>query len=153
MFSGGTPASVQSPTSAPPTRHLAELDRAEAMELLASVEFGRVVFTQNALPAIRPINHIVDGGDLFIRTRLSAPVASGMRSVGGTVVAYQADQIDPERRSGWSVVVTGYAQLVTRPDEIARLEKLLVPWLDLPMDVIIRIRPQIVTGFRLVNGE
>jgi hypothetical protein len=44
-----------------------ELDRGEAMRLLASV-YGRVVFTQNALPAIRPMNHLVDEGRVIIRT-------------------------------------------------------------------------------------
>ena len=35
-------------------RELVELDRAEAMSLLAGATFGRVVFTKDALPAIRP---------------------------------------------------------------------------------------------------
>ena len=52
------------------------LDAAEAIRLLASVEFGRVVFTVNALPAIRPVNHLLDEGRIIIRTRLTSAISS-----------------------------------------------------------------------------
>ena len=45
------------------------LDEAAAMRLLASVDYGRVVFTLAALPAIRVVNHLVDGDRIIIRTR------------------------------------------------------------------------------------
>ncbi|MBX6354957.1 MAG: pyridoxamine 5'-phosphate oxidase family protein [Micromonosporaceae bacterium] len=134
-------------------RGLVEVDRAEAMALLGSVAYGRVVFTLNALPAVRPVNHLVDGEDIIIRTRLSSAVGSRVRPAPGVVVAYQADQIDPDRRLGWSVVVTGYASPVTAPDQIARYEAALIPWVDMTMDTVLRIRPQIVTGFRLVATD
>jgi nitroimidazol reductase NimA-like FMN-containing flavoprotein (pyridoxamine 5'-phosphate oxidase superfamily) len=135
----------------PPGRHLVQLDQAEAMALLAGVEYGRVVFTDRALPAIRPVNHVIDGGDVIIRTRLAAAVSQTVAGRTGTVVAYQADQIDPARRLGWSVVVTGYANPVVEPEEIARLERALTPWVDMTMDTIIRIHPEIISGFRLVE--
>ena len=47
---------------AQPASGAQELERAEAMRLLASIGYGRVVFTLNALPAIRPVNHLVDDG-------------------------------------------------------------------------------------------
>jgi nitroimidazol reductase NimA-like FMN-containing flavoprotein (pyridoxamine 5'-phosphate oxidase superfamily) len=43
-------------------REVVEVDRTEALRLLASVRHGRVVFTSKALPAIRPVNHLVDDG-------------------------------------------------------------------------------------------
>lgn len=45
------------------------MDEAEAMRRLAGVSYGRVVFTLNALPAIRPVYHLVDNGHIIIRTR------------------------------------------------------------------------------------
>ncbi|MFD8980207.1 pyridoxamine 5'-phosphate oxidase family protein [Streptomyces sp. NPDC059564] len=36
--------------------------------LLATVSLGRIVFTEHALPAVRPVNHCVDGEDIVIRT-------------------------------------------------------------------------------------
>ena len=67
----------------------------------------------------------------------------------GVVVAYEADAIDPDTHLGWSVVVTGYAHLVTDADELARYRALLRPWMDRTMDYAVRIRPDLVTGIRL----
>ena len=137
-----------SPTPQP---HLVELDRAQAWQLLASVAYGRIVFTQGALPAIRPVNHLVDNGEIIIRTRLSAKITTTVSPPRHTVVAYQADGLDPIRRLGWSVVATGLAQPVTDPARVASYEHLLHPWVDMVMDTVISIRPEILTGFRLVE--
>lgn len=131
-------------------RELAAVDEAEALRLLASVEYGRIVFTQNALPAIRPVNHLVDNGTIVIRSRLSAAVSTEVDVQRPSVVAYEADVIDPAVRLGWTVVVTGWANPVTDPDDVARLQAALSPWVNMTMDTIIRITPEIITGFRLV---
>ena len=68
---------------------------AEALRLLASVSYGRVVFTLKSLPAIRPVNHLLDDGRIIIRTRLTSAISAAMRSSDGVVVAYEADSIDP----------------------------------------------------------
>jgi hypothetical protein len=36
------------------------------------------------------------------------------------VVAYEADDLDPQRQLGWSVVVTRLATTLTDPEQIAR---------------------------------
>lgn len=127
-----------------------ELTRAEAMRLLASVSYGRVVLSVGALPAIRAVNHLIDEGRIILRTRLTAP-ASGTRRANahsGLVVAYEADHLDPDRHTGWSVVVTGMAKTVSDPGAIARYERLLRPWVN-EADTVVAIEPQIVTGMRL----
>ncbi|NIK59119.1 pyridoxamine 5'-phosphate oxidase family protein [Kribbella shirazensis] len=128
-------------------RRLENLDRDTALALLATAGFGRVVFTQHALPAIRPVNHLVDNGQVIIRTRLSAAVSRA----AGEVVAYEADDLDAVRRLGWSVVVTGTARTVDDPDRVARLERTLHPWVDQPMNTIIAIDTELVTGVRFVG--
>jgi nitroimidazol reductase NimA-like FMN-containing flavoprotein (pyridoxamine 5'-phosphate oxidase superfamily) len=125
------------------------LDTDEAIRLLASVEFGRVVFTVNALPAIRPVNHLLDEGRIIIRTRLTSAISSLARSADGIVVAYEADSINPQTRTGWSVVVTGRAHTVTDPGEVSRYEQLLHPWVNHP-DTVVAIEPEFITGFRIV---
>ncbi|MGP3910513.1 pyridoxamine 5'-phosphate oxidase family protein [Nonomuraea sp. 10N515B] len=67
-----------------------------------------------------------------------------------TVVAFEADELDGHERLGWSVIVTGVARLVTDPQETTRLKAMLLPWVAGDMDQVIRIRPEIVTGFMLV---
>lgn len=129
-----------------------EIDRATALDLLATVPIGRVVFSRNALPAIRPVNHLVEAdGRIIVRTRLTSKLTSAVRSSSDVVVAYQADQIDPHLRTGWSVVVTGLARPVTDPERIARYEQLLLPWVDQVTDNVIEIEPSIVSGIRLID--
>jgi hypothetical protein len=57
--------------------------------------------------------------------------------------------VRPHTHRGWSVIVTGYARLVTDPGEAARYQCLLEPWVEQSMDYAVRIRPDLVTGFRL----
>lgn len=47
------------------------------------------------------------------------------------------------------MVVTGTAHLVRDPGEAARYQQTLTPWVTGEMDQVIRIRPGIITGFRL----
>jgi hypothetical protein len=90
-------------------RRLTELSREESVRLLGTVSLGRVVFTMHAMPAIRPVNHIVDDGKVIIRSHLGAAMVTIAGDTRGTVVAYEADTIDPDSHVGWSVVVTGVA--------------------------------------------
>ncbi|MGW2440231.1 pyridoxamine 5'-phosphate oxidase family protein, partial [Streptomyces goshikiensis] len=99
----------------------------------------------------RPVNHLVVGEDVIVRIHedgaLGSLVAPG--DIPGVVVAYEADVIDPVTHLGWSVVVTGYARVVADTDEVDRYASLLRPWVARPMTSALRIRPDLVTGFRL----
>jgi DNA-binding transcriptional LysR family regulator len=128
-------------------RVLRELSREESLRRLASLSLGRVVFTHAALPAIRPVNHLVDEGRIVIRSHSGAAILSA--AARGVVVAYEADAIDPEEHVGWSVVVTGVADLVRDPAAVARYRRRLRPWVDQAMDQVIVISSELVTGFEL----
>ena len=125
-----------------------QLGEAEALELLAGVPLGRVVFSEQALPAIRPVNHIVDDGHVVFLAHDGAAILSPASERG--VVAYEADELDPSRHTGWSVIVTGTARLVSDSADLSRYRTRLTPWIDSEAAYIIRIRPEIVTGYRLV---
>jgi hypothetical protein len=129
-------------------RRLKSLTEAASLQLLGSVSVGRVVFSHGALPTARPVNHLVDKGHIIVRTHLGA----ALRSVVGQVVTYEVDAIDEQQRVGWSVLVTGYARLVEDPDEITRYQQALRSWLSGELDQVIRIQPEIVTGYELVDG-
>jgi nitroimidazol reductase NimA-like FMN-containing flavoprotein (pyridoxamine 5'-phosphate oxidase superfamily) len=130
--------------------HLSTISPERCLALLGSVPFGRVVFTHRALPAIRPVNHIVDNNHIIIRSSLGSGITGA--AGGGTVVAYEADAIDPDRRTGWSVVVTGKARLVDDPEDLARYEQLLEPWVDGRTDCVIAIPTDLVTGYELTGS-
>ncbi|MEV5876371.1 pyridoxamine 5'-phosphate oxidase family protein [Streptomyces sp. NPDC052101] len=133
-----------------------DLDPVEALRLLGTVRLGRIVFTRQALPTVRPVSHVLDDGDIVIRTHEGAALTARTRQDGGegVVVAYEADAIDPETHLGWSVVVTGRARLVTDPADLARVRTLLTPWAPHEdMDHAVRIRPCLVTGVLLTEGS
>jgi hypothetical protein len=121
------------------------VEMAEALRLLGSVPYGRIVFTERALPAVRPVNHLVDDGDVIVRTHAGAAV---LRTVG-QVVAYEADLVSDGPRFDWSVVVIGMVEIEERAEAVARYERMLRPMVDLSMDHVLRIRPKLVTGFVL----
>jgi Pyridoxamine 5'-phosphate oxidase len=132
-------------------RQLTPVGREEALRLLGSVSLGRIVFTHQALPAIRPVNHMLDGEDIVVRVQEGAllTAVAGATTASGAVVAYEADVIDPETHLGWSVVATGYARAITDGDELARVGVLLRPWVSDTMTCAVRVSPDLVTGFRL----
>ncbi|WP_300609241.1 pyridoxamine 5'-phosphate oxidase family protein [Trebonia sp.] len=134
------------------SRQTINLTEAESWELLASVSLGRIVFTQRAMPAIRPVNHLVDNRTIIVRSHLgSSIVTRATAAEDGAVVGYEADELDPIRHTGWSVIATGMARLVSEPAAVARYQQLLEPWVEGQMDYVIAIRPQLITGLRLVG--
>lgn len=135
------------------TRQVIDLSEAECWRLLQRASLGRIVFTWRAMPAIRPVNHLVDDGKIIIRTHLGASIVSRAADAhdAGAVVCYEADNIDPVRETGWSVIVTGLARLVRDPELIARYSSQLEPWIAGEMDHVISIEPRFVTGTLLVS--
>jgi hypothetical protein len=130
-------------------RPLGELSRTEALCLLASVPVGRLVFTHQALPAIRPVNHVVEDDIVVIGLTAGSAIAASS-GAGGTVVAYEADCLDPAERSGWTVIVVGLARLETDSDALLRYRTRLRPWLAGAMTDVLTISSEIVTGYRLI---
>ncbi|MFF5262380.1 pyridoxamine 5'-phosphate oxidase family protein [Actinomadura viridis] len=127
---------------------LAPLARDECLRLMATVPVGRVVYTDRALPAIQPVNFVLDDGhDVIIRTERGSALAAALR---GAIVAFQADDIDTVLATGWSVTVVGPATHVTCPAEIARLDRLpLRPWAPGRREHYVRIASRHVTGRRV----
>jgi hypothetical protein len=128
---------------------MVRLARSEALELLAGVQVGRVVFSHRALPAVSPVPHILDDGHVVFRTHGGAAILGP--DGGGEVVAYEADELDPAARTGWSVVITGTASLVRQEDKLTAYREALNPWGGTDRDQIIRVTADIVTGYRMTS--
>lgn len=119
----------------------------ECHRLMSSVSFGRIVYTQQAMPAVDVVNFALDGDDIVIRTGAGGKLAAATRAA---VVAFEVDDIDTARRCGWSVTAVGHSREVTDPDEIARLRRIgLRPWAPDDREHFIRITPGILNGRRL----
>lgn len=134
-----------------PSRRRIPLGEDECLRLLGSIRLGRIVFTSNALPVIRPVNHALVDSRIIIRTHEGAALlaATSLGMDDGVVVAYEADMIDPNEHTGWSVIATGRARLVTDPQDINTAQRLLTPWIDETMERVVAIRPELITGFLL----
>lgn len=122
------------------------LSAEECYELLESTDIGRVILTAQALPTALPVSYVVDQGDVVFRTGPGAKLSAAGQ---GTVVAFEVDQFEPALRLGWSVVVTGFAALVTNPDDLRHLESLDIPnWVESSTKYV-RLSASMVTGRRV----
>lgn len=127
------------------------LTESECYALLESMPIGRIVYSDRALPVIVPVNFVLSGTDVIIRTGRRSRLAT---HAGGHVIAFEADEIDPQTRAGWSVVLTGFAQLVDDPAEVGRLGALgLQSWAPGAADRYVRLRPDLVTGRRIATAQ
>jgi nitroimidazol reductase NimA-like FMN-containing flavoprotein (pyridoxamine 5'-phosphate oxidase superfamily) len=98
-------------------------------------------------PEIYPVNFVVDGRSVAFR---SAP-GSKLRGLDRfPETCFEADIIDPEAHTGWSVMVKGRAVDVTTADERHRLASMpLTLWTAGAKDHWVRVRPTQVTGRRI----
>jgi len=123
------------------------LDAEECWELLASIPVGRVAFVQAGEPMVLPVNHAVVGRRVVFRTRPGSLLHEALMR---EPVAFQVDDFDPVRRSGWSVLVRGVADLAEDPDALWSTE--LDAWADsVDRDDWVEIRAEEVTGRRIVH--
>ncbi|SPT51228.1 pyridoxamine 5'-phosphate oxidase family protein [Actinomadura madurae] len=99
------------------------------------------------LPAVQPVNFILDRGAIVMKTSPTSRLAT---AAADTIVALEIDEFGTEARTGWSVVAVGHAHRVTDPAAIASLEALpLESWAPGRRDTFIRIRPELITGRRI----
>lgn len=115
------------------------------LRLLASVPVGRVGFFADGEMVILPVNHVVDGQDLVFRTARGSKLSA---AEGRNLVTFEADEYDEQTRSGWSVVVTGRAEVIYEDAEIQRLSQFgLHTWVTaVQRPFWIRIRASAVSG-------
>ncbi|MEZ0164376.1 pyridoxamine 5'-phosphate oxidase family protein [Kineococcus sp. LSe6-4] len=85
------------------------LEPADCRRLLGTSGAGRVVFTQDALPAVLPTLYVVSGDRLWFPVTERGPLH---QHVDGAVLAYHVDRVDRGERSGWSVTVVGACHTV-----------------------------------------
>jgi hypothetical protein len=97
---------------------------------------------------VEPVRFAVDGNEIVIRLETGSTLSA---TIPDTIVAFQAEHLDDETRTGWTVNVVGSAYEVTDPGDIARLRGTGPPsWALARDDQFIRIAPGIVTGRELM---
>jgi len=123
------------------------LDRSECLRLLSGSFVGRVAVTVGGLPAILPVNYLVDGGRILIRTGEGTKLDLATREA---VIAFEVDHVEPFSHSGWSVCVTGVAKEILDPGELHRVDTLPLPhWTPNGISHVLAVSLDLVSGRRL----
>jgi len=124
---------------------LATLVAYDCWSLLGQAEIARVGWQSAAGVAIVPVNYVVADGAVWFRTDPSSALA---REAGGTRIVVEVDHVDPRAHAGWSVVVSGTAQLVEFLDVPDMLVDMRI-WPGGNHALFVRVDPDEVTGRRL----
>lgn len=132
------------------------------MALLRRAQVGRVAFvdpadgSQDAAPHVVPVAFVVDGVgtdpevEVVVRTTVGSRLG---RAAPDRVVTFEADEVCPGSREGWSVVVSGRAARETDEVRTARLAGRLQAWAPGFKTQWLRIPLEQVSGRRLVSIE
>ncbi len=109
---------------------------------------GRVAWADDdGRVVVLPVNFIMDGDAIVFRTSEGGKV-SAVRE--GHLLSFEADDVEPGLRTGWSVLACGTAQVVTDSAAVDRLEHSpLAPWPPMPRSCFVRLPPDQITGRRL----
>jgi nitroimidazol reductase NimA-like FMN-containing flavoprotein (pyridoxamine 5'-phosphate oxidase superfamily) len=127
----------------PERSSLEEIPREECLKLLGSFPVGRLaVGLPGAPPLVVPVNYVLDGEIVVFRSDPGEKIFQ----LRGSAVSFQIDQIDPSRRTGWSVLVQGVAYEAT-PAEVGHLH--VEPWAPGEKSHWVRIVPASITGRRI----
>ncbi len=131
-------------------RHgLEVLNLAQCLALLRSRPLGRLAYVDAGQPAIVPVNFLVDGSTVVLRSFSGGKLDA---AVVGAPVAFEVDDHDGSG-GGWSVLVRGRADLVDDADDARRFAGQLDSWaMDDPSEgTWIRIVADEITGRRVTR--
>ena len=138
---------------------IAELTRRECLMLLATHPVGRIVYTAHGLPAVIPVNFLVDSGAVNPGAEdqdvLVCCVRGGwlLASIDQAVVGLEADRLDSGLDAGWWVTAVGRVEQVRDEREAAALRA--DPRWPRPIgesEWILLLRPELATGRRIVTA-
>jgi nucleotide-binding universal stress UspA family protein len=127
---------------------LEDMSEAECLALLAGHGVGRLAVTADGQPLVFPVNYILDGHTVVIRTDPGTKL--GWATLGQ--VAFEIDSIDPVHNEGWSVLVKGHGHDITDgvdASSIAVRSAPLAPWAAGPKGHWIAITSPEFSGRRL----
>jgi uncharacterized protein len=124
---------------------LRPIEPSRCLQLLQAVSYGRLAAVDAGRPLLVVLNHVVDDGDIYIRTRSDARLA-GLTQSGPTHAVYEVDSAFPAGQSGWSVIAHG---LLTREQggrHWTTIRSRLTSWAQGERDVVLRLEVQDLTG-------
>jgi len=115
--------------------------------LLRSRTVGRLAVISEGRPLIFPVNYAFADDEVVFRTSEGTKMSAALAEP----VAFEIDDLDEGRRTGWSVLVQGRAALITKDDRpnVQSLTRVpLEPW-QRGKVFWLRIAPTSITGRRV----
>lgn len=123
------------------------LSEHQCRELLSSRDLGRIAFPVGDETEIFAVNYATDGTIVVFRTGTGTKLTQSTASR----VAFEVDEWDAAKKVGWSVVLKGVAQEVTRgtdPYSAALRTRNVFPLAPGEHDYWIAIYPATISGRR-----
>lgn len=130
-----------------PGGRLVELLSDECWTLLGTCSVGRLAWSNPNGPTVLPVNFTVADERIVFRT---SPYSAAARECDDLPVAFEADEVDPFTRSGWSVLVRGTARLVYDESLVPPDSTDLDVWAEGSRALHVVIEPREITGRRLL---
>jgi nitroimidazol reductase NimA-like FMN-containing flavoprotein (pyridoxamine 5'-phosphate oxidase superfamily) len=124
------------------------LDRVRCIELLETVGIGRVAWADGGRVVVEPVNFVFSQDSVLFRTSEGDKLDAVRR---GLPLAFEADDAEPALRVGWSVLVSGPAEVVSS----GHTHGVDAPSAPTPWDqstakpFLVRIRVDSITGRQL----
>ncbi len=127
-----------------------ELPPIRCWQYLETTAVGRIGFVHGGRPVVLPVNHVVDGESIVIRTESRSSIGSLATS---EPVAFEVDGMAPDHRTGWSVLVHGEVERVDARTKRRLGDGAPEPWAPGVRDEWLRIVPSLVTGRSIARRQ
>jgi uncharacterized protein len=121
------------------------LSPGECLNLISQGGVGRVALSTPIGPEIFPVNYVVDGVTIVFRT---SPYSVLGTYSWASEIAFEADELFPDEREGWSVVAHGRAGAISDLAELEHLQRTrsLEPWASGTRPLYVRLIWQRISG-------
>jgi nitroimidazol reductase NimA-like FMN-containing flavoprotein (pyridoxamine 5'-phosphate oxidase superfamily) len=125
-----------------------ELTEDECRDLMSRHVVGRVALSTPGGPRIVPVNYALHDNSIVFRT---APYSELGTYGWDAELAFEVDQIDEERHSGWSVVALGRGSLIEDSAELGQIRGRMDPhpWAGGSRQLYMRLTWRTLTGRRI----
>ena len=132
-----------------------ELSRRECLMLLSTRPFGRIVYTASGLPAVVPVNFLMEPAERDEDVLVCTVRADWLLApINRAVVGLQADELDLGMDGGWWVTVVGRAEQVEDLGEAAALRAdPRWPRIIGDTEAVLRLRAELTSGRSLSAAE
>lgn len=129
-----------------PDQRIEELSPSTCWSLLRDIPIGRIALPGDGDIELFPVNFLVDGGSIVLRTATGTKLSL---IAGNSRATFEGDDIDVVAQTAWSVVLKGTVDVVHGHDAIIDTFDVDVQtWQSGPKPTFVRLVPDSVTGRR-----